>query len=92
MSKLCQRSLCAIVAQEGGSLVTNKDMISVLLVLSEASSAGKLLFSSQFMIPAVSCCRLFVQDRALPIACAILVAEPVREIPQQKPLGNIDHI
>lgn len=44
LDKLCKRSSCAIFSRKHVTLITNKITISILQVLSEASSAGNHLF------------------------------------------------
>lgn len=68
----------------------NKDVISISQVFNEASCAGKPLSLSDCMITATGCCRLSVQDRALPSARDTVAAKLVREIQQHKLLGNIE--
>lgn len=57
---------------------------------SEVSSTGKLLFLFNDVIDFGGCCRLLVQDRALPSACSIFIAELVRDIQQHRLLQNIE--
>lgn len=65
-------------------------MIFISQMLNEATPTGPLLFFFGQMITAISCCRRFVQNGALPRARDIVVAEFVRDVQQNRLLGNIE--
>lgn len=76
-------------SKQDGSSVRNKDTICISQVLNETLFAKKPLFFCDGTVTAVSCCNLFVQNRALLNAQGIFVAKLVREVYQHRLLEKI---
>lgn len=77
-------------SKKDGIHVTTKDMISSSQKLNEASSAEELPPFFDGIATAISCCRLFVQDRALPSACVIVIAGLDKDDQQHRLPGTIE--